>query len=324
LVKKTDVDIFQKKISLQIAQAKSGVQIYRDTPPRISLNQLHKIYSESRKNEIKSIDRNLYALKLMMKYVNPGTPISQLNYELIHQFRDDLLSDRSRNVSDNNKIQKIRRGVNRDLHNLRIIFNWSYRKGKMSFRLFEKVDFLRVNQYLPDVLTVDEFNRFYECLANDKQRFAAVFILYTGLRRGEAFALTVENLASDFSWIRITQSKSGRERIVPIHADLAPIIANWIKANNLVGPDRLLQYEHREGIYQAFSKALKNAGIKKNSAVHLLRHTFGFRIISSNPTDGQRRLAQDLLGHSDPRMTDHYTQIAIESLAQNLEKVKFR
>lgn len=323
-VSRTRVDLFAQEVALRLAQQKAGIVNQTRPSPRITLAQLAQIYAESRANEISSLKRNLYSLRLLIEYLSPNIPISQINHELIHQYRDDLLSARSTNITDQFKLQRIRRGVNRELHNLRIVFNWAYRKEKIATKIFDRVDFFKVDQYLPDVLTTDEFNRFYDCLVNDKQRFAALFFLYTGLRRGEAFALTVDNLAPDFSSIRVTRSKSGKERIVPIHSDLMPLIKNWIESNNLAGSDRLLQYKHKEGIYQAFAKALQKAGIKKNSAVHLLRHTFGFRIISSNPTDSQRRLAQDLLGHSDPRMTDHYTKIAMEALAESLGKVKFK
>lgn len=76
--------------------------------------------------------------------------------------------------------------------------------------------------------------------------------------------------------------------------------------------------------YKLFTTIKNKLGLDKNKDIHSLRHTFATRF--TKLCDGDPRLAEKVLGHSDPKMTQRYNHLANEmessSLANNDEELK--
>ena len=68
---------------------------------------------------------------------------------------------------------------------------------------------------------------------------------------------------------------------------------------------------------KSFKSAVKAANIKE-IRMHDMRHRFGTRL-ANNGAD--RKVIQDLLGHTDPKMTDRYIQVSNEFLKRNISKL---
>jgi integrase len=75
-----------------------------------------------------------------------------------------------------------------------------------------KIKLTKLNNEVTECLTKDEINRLLNTLDGWRNRLAALlikFALYTGLRRGELFALKWENVDLDKGWIYLRETKGG-------------------------------------------------------------------------------------------------------------------
>jgi integrase len=71
-------------------------------------------------------------------------------------------------------------------------------------------------------------------------------------------------------------------------------------------------------MYNSAWKRARNAAGLPDVRVHDLKHTFGFRVRTAGVSFEDR---QDLLGHKNQRITDHYSSPDIERLLESAEKV---
>lgn len=146
------------------------------------------------------------------------------------------------------------------------------------------------------------------------------FLLMTGLRKGEALALTYGDIDKQNKLIHITKSLAYKYntpyikepktaagiRDVPILDELAPFIPDG-KPNEFVfsppGENRPMSMMVFQRKWESFQKA---AGI--SCTAHQLRHSFATMLYDA---DVDVKQAQDILGHTTEAMTrDVYTKIS--------------
>jgi len=185
--------------------------------------------------------------------------------------------------------------VNIRLRSIRAMLRWLLEKELID-RLPFKVRQIKTDTRLPKYIKPDEMDQIYQHVINDDLR--AIFRVYefTGMRLGE-----LANSERDGEFIVIRQSKSRRERIVPIPFDL---IADYDRAKDL----------HYSGswISHQFSRACRLAGVT-GKTLHALRHTFALRkLIETNNIS----LVKELLGHSSVIVTEIYTKFPTAYLGQ--------
>lgn len=135
------------------------------------------------------------------------------------------------------------------------------------------------------------------------------FAILSGLRRAEQFHLRVEDVDFARKGIRVKGSKGTRLRWVPLNAEALGIARIWA---SLGGPYLFLPGEKgcriRVGRLFAyrFAKAVQESGIPK-TRWYDLRHAFASRIVQQ--PDASLYVAQQLLGHMDPRTTMRYAHL---------------
>ena len=142
-----------------------------------------------------------------------------------------------------------------------------------------------------------------------------ILSLHTGLRRGELFGLTWEDVDLDHGRITIrgASAKSGRTRHVPFNAEALMAISHWgEQASDLVellfpgaGGKQLTN------VQKSWKSVLKAADIN-GFRWHDLRHTFASRLVMAGV---DLNTVRELLGHSDYAMTLRYAHLAPEHKA---------
>lgn len=154
----------------------------------------------------------------------------------------------------------------------------------------------------------------------------ALVALDAGLRFGEAAALTWECVDSENAALRILNTKSGRDRLVPMTNRLKDMFKSLPvgRPSDLVFPDG--NGKRQTQVPSSFKRGIKDAKLnegvkdpKMRTSFHTLRHTFASRLVQSG-VDLYR--VQRLLGHSTPVMTARYSKLADDDLRHAVSQME--
>ena len=141
-----------------------------------------------------------------------------------------------------------------------------------------------------------------------------VSLMYAcGLRVSEIISLKKEDMLFDEGLMHIRLAKGKKDRFVKIPDSLK----NELQSYCSISHDEMLFPSQRGGklttatIQAIVEQAAKRASITKEVYPHLLRHSFATHLLEQG-TD--LRIIQKLLGHSDIKTTQIYTQISQQSI----------
>ncbi|PTX92748.1 hypothetical protein DB354_13410 [Opitutus sp. ER46] len=199
--------------------------------------------------------------------------------------------------------------LNEYLNSVSAFLNWMVKQGRLPenpLRSVVRVD-VRGRQRKRRAFTDDELNRLLN-VAPPKVRLLYLAAAFTGLRAGELRQVRWGDLRLDHERphiaVRASTTKNRKDALLPIHPQLLAELKEVAAGRNpqlndpvfvqLVHPDERIKID------------LKKAGITRIDPLgrkldfHALRYTFATKLASSGVS---QRLAQELLRHSDPRLT---------------------
>ena len=176
-------------------------------------------------------------------------------------------------------------------------------KGKIYFKTVKKY------KRLPVVLSRKEIEKIISSIENRKHKLMVALAYGAGLRVSEVIGLRVEDLDLDELVVNIKMAKGKKDRISVLPKKLRVEMKSLMTGKP--GKDFLFASERGGKLTTrtaqvVFEKALKKSGIKKPATFHSLRHSFATHLLE-NGTD--IRYVQELLGHSNIRTTQRYTQV---------------
>lgn len=167
-----------------------------------------------------------------------------------------------------------------------------------------------VAKRVPKALTADQAAHALEAARIEGPRtYAAVAcMLYAGLRAGEVCGLPWEAL-EDSRWLRVI-GKGNRERVLPVHPELATALAAWQKVapvSRWMFPaprdeDRSMDYKVSRYMVRKVGQAIGLPALHP----HQFRHTYGTELMNAT---GDLALTQDAMGHATPATTRIYAQV---------------
>lgn len=169
------------------------------------------------------------------------------------------------------------------------------------------------NKKIPEILTKEEVKKMIEVTSNIKHRLILKVLYGCGLRVSEVINLRKEDINFNEKLIYVKLAKGKKDRFVKIPDSLADELKSYM---NLLVEDALFPSNRGGNLTTATIQAIvensaKKAGIKKEVYPHLLRHSFATHLLEQG-TD--LRIIQKLLGHSDIKTTQIYTQISQASI----------
>jgi len=169
------------------------------------------------------------------------------------------------------------------------------------------------NNPLPNILTLKEIKSMLDNTSNIKHKLIIKLLYGCGLRVSEIVNLKKEDINFEERLIIVKMAKGRKDRFVKIPDSLKEELKNYcsIDFGNYLFESNRGGKLTKDTIQKIVQNASKKAGIKKRVYPHLLRHSFATHLLE-NGTD--LRIIQKLLGHSDIKTTQIYTQISQASI----------
>lgn len=154
----------------------------------------------------------------------------------------------------------------------------------------------------------------------------ALLSLHTGMRAGEIFSLTWQDVDFDRNILTLRDTKNGKTRPAFLTAATKSMLLARVKGQleGYVFPAR--GGEHRSGISKTFARTITslklNEGIEDRRyrvCFHTLRHTFASFHVEAG-TD--LYTLKELMGHADLKMTSRYAHLGESSLRAAVDRLE--
>jgi integrase/recombinase XerD len=164
----------------------------------------------------------------------------------------------------------------------------------------------KIRKKLPYYLSAAELAWLLVVSLSPRDRALILLLLDTGIRIGEAFNLTREDIEDDTI---LVDGKTG-QREVPISPGVRELLLNLVSGGYVfLGTKGRLGYTGARNIVK---KAFMQAGIQaKKWGPHTLRHTFGRQYLMAGGDLGSLQL---ILGHSNIKTTKIYAELDIRDI----------
>jgi integrase len=182
---------------------------------------------------------------------------------------------------------------------------WGLYDGKNPI---DSVSMPKLDNQKTEFLTDDELSRLLYTLANWPFEETVAFIkfaLLTGLRRGELFKLTWDDVDFEHGIVTLRDPKNGKTQKVPVSMGAM----NVLKALEVISP---FVFPGKDGNQRVdfsgpWRRIRKAAGLPVGFRFHGLRHNFASTLVS-NGVD--LLVVQKLLTHKDAKTTARYAHLA--------------
>ena len=202
-------------------------------------------------------------------------------------------------------------------HMLRLGRRWGYLDQAPEIEMPKKPEGRR--RYLEE----DEIQRLLIACAESKNPYLYAIVtiaLNTGMRKQEILGLEWERLDLSRGTITLYKTKSGKPRGIPMLRSVYDVlIAAGLDPERRIG----LVFARRDGaawgqVRTAFTNALTKAKIP-DFRFHDLRHTFASHYAMRG---GSLKALQEILGHSDYKMTQRYAHLSPAHLRSDMERME--
>lgn len=212
---------------------------------------------------------------------------------------------------------------------IRAFFKWLARENHILYNPAGELDMPRPEQRLPKaILSPEEVERVLmqadiTTPAGMRDRAIMELLYATAMRRAEAAGLKLWDVDYGRKAITIREGKGHKDRIVPLSERLEAWLVKYrdeARPQFTTRTDEATLFINRFGepiedkrLTKNIGKYVRAAGIKKQGACHLFRHTAATLMLENG---ADIRFIQALLGHASLETTQIYTQVSITKLAE--------
>lgn len=167
-----------------------------------------------------------------------------------------------------------------------------------------KIHRLPENNQRHTYLSIDQVRALADC-CSEQVRVAVWIALLTGCRRGEILKLAPSDIRGDRLRIVAGNTKTLRERTIPI----VPAVRPWL--------DKLPIAINAEGLKSGFARARVKAGMPDVN-FHDLRHSCASLLINMGV---KLEVVRDILGHTTVKTTERYAHLDVDRQEEALLKL---
>lgn len=184
-----------------------------------------------------------------------------------------------------------------------------------TLRKVRKVKMLAENNRRLRYLSAEECQRLIDC-CRGALKSMIVMALNTGMRRGEIFSLTWDQVDLKHGFILLDITKNGERREIPVNETLKEMLQELPRRLDggrlFSNPDTGESYQ---SMNHAFMRACRLAGIN-DFRFHDLRHCFASHLVMAGI---DLATVKELLGHKTLQMTLRYAHLAPSHKVKALE-----
>ena len=178
-----------------------------------------------------------------------------------------------------------------------------------------------------DVLTKDELDilikRQFRIKRLEYVRDVFLFCCFTGIAYIDAYALRAEHIVRDNKgdlWIKKTREKTDIEFHVPLLKIPQQILEKYKDDPGCERTGRLLPIYSNQKMNDYLKEIASLCEIKKYLTTHTARRTYATTVCHESGVAIEN--ISKMLGHTDTRMTLHYTKIADSRIKKDMEQVR--
>jgi len=259
-----------------------------------------------------TIELNLLGRFLYKKYNGP-VYIEEIS---LHDLEDYMQSLKEKGYAAASR--------NRVVYIVRSFYNFCYKKEYVSKNLGIKLEAVSAPEKERVYLSADEMEQLIHAVKPPLIKLIITTLYYTGMRISECLNLLVEDVDFNDNLITVRNTKNKRDRQIPIHKDLKPLLydycTNWRKGsanphlfayNNArkISPDRVNKVLH---------ETTKQLNWSKHVTCHIIRHSFASNLVAKNVNIVN---IQKLLGHTNLSTTSIYTHTNIAELTKAVNTI---
>ena len=221
------------------------------------------------------------------------------------------------------------RSQSRILSGIRSFFRFMVFDGYLNQDPTELLEFPRIGEHLPDVLTVEEIDLLIASIdrsTKEGQRNCAIMeTLYScGLRVSELCNLKLSDLYLEEGLIKV-DGKGNKQRLVPISPRAIQELKNYflVRGEGLIKPayedyvfiSRFGKNISRIMVFHIIKELASLVGLKKKISPHTFRHSFATHLLEGG---ANLRAIQCMLGHESIGTTEIYTHIDRSRLREEI------
>ena len=150
----------------------------------------------------------------------------------------------------------------------------------------------------------------------------ALCLCRLGLRAKEVASLRLEDVDWEAGTMHLRQTKTRRSRMVPLPADVATALRDYLRTGRPVTESDVVFVRHSapygggDRRSRFLRAAMRTAALKAglpHKGVHILRHTLATRL---HRRGVPLKTIADLLGHLSPDTTARYARVHLQELRQ--------
>ena len=155
--------------------------------------------------------------------------------------------------------------------------------------------------------TEDEIDQFRKTWSlGTKQRLAFELFLNSGQRRSDVVRMAWSHI-TDANKIAVVQQKTGRRLLIPLHQDLARVLASMKREHLAILTTAYGKPFSVDGFSQWMRDAISEAGLPLACQPHGLRKATGRRLAEAGAT---AKMIMSVLGHTTLAEAERYTEEA--------------
>ena len=253
----------------------------------------------------RSWDRDEELYRLRIKSAFGSKRLNQVSRLQIQTFHSSLLYEELAPATANHHAKLIR-------HMLNLAVEWNMLEKNPASRIHMFDEDNKEERYMND----EQLGNLMEVLKSDASRSVCqitTFLLATGCRLNEALSATWPQIDKEKRVFRVAakNSKSKRMRPVPLN-DTAIEVLNQLNTEGIY--EHLFINKKTKKPYVNISKIwdkIRNKAGLPNLRIHDLRHQAASNLINSGSS---LYVVQQILGHSDPIITQRYAHLSMKSL----------